>query len=178
MSLIIVGVGISWYTLIHTGRINLINEAVKDAAGYSDLIKKSIRYDMLTFDREAIQRTIDDLKSATDVNGIKLFSSTGRISYSSAHLEIGRQIDRTASECKGCHVDGRSPSGNLAGTGQWTTYRGTEGYTVLTFIDPIYNEPSCSQAACHVHPRTGGYSASLNRIFLSPRSIKTYKRKW
>jgi two-component system NtrC family sensor kinase len=152
MSLIIVGAGISWYTLIHTGRINLINEAVKDAAGYSDLIKKSIRYDMLTFDREAIQRTLDDLKSAIDVKGIKLVSSTGRISHSSAHSEIGRQIDRTARECNGCHVDGRSPSGNLAGTGQWTTYQGAEGYTVLTFIDPIYNEPSCSQAACHVHP--------------------------
>jgi two-component system NtrC family sensor kinase len=152
MSLIIVGVGISWYTLIHTGRINLINEAVKDAAGYSDLIKKSIRYDMLTFDREAIQRTLDDLKSATDVKGIKLVSSTGRISHSSAHSEIGRQIDRTARECNGCHVDGRSPSGSLAGIGQWTTYQGAEGYTVLTFIDPIHNEPSCSQAACHVHP--------------------------
>ena len=154
MSLIMVGVGISWYTLIHTGRINLIHEAVKDAAGYSDLIKKSIRYDMLTFNREAIQQTIDDLKSATDINGIKQFDSTGRISYSSAHLEIGRQIDRTSRECKGCHVGNNRPSGNLAGTGQWTTYRGTEGYTVLTFIDPIYNEPSCSQAACHVHPPT------------------------
>jgi two-component system NtrC family sensor kinase len=138
--------------LIHTGRINLVQEAVKDAAVYSDLIKKSIRYDMLTFNREAIQRTIDDLKSATDINGIKLFDSTGRISSSSAHAEIGQQIDRTSRECKGCHVGNNPPSGNLAGTGQWTTYRGTEGYNVLTFIDPIYNEPSCSQAACHVHP--------------------------
>ena len=34
VSLIIIGGGISWYTLIHMGRENLINEAVKDAASY------------------------------------------------------------------------------------------------------------------------------------------------
>jgi two-component system, NtrC family, sensor kinase len=154
MSLIIVGVGISWYTLIHTGRKNLTREAVKDATGYSDLIKKSIRYDMLTFNREAIQRTIDDLKSATDIKGIKVFDSTGKIFFSSTQAEIGRQIDRSAPTCKGCHVGNNKPSGNLAGTGQWATYRGTDGDNVLTFIDPIYNEASCSQAACHVHAPT------------------------
>ena len=77
VSLIIIGVGISWYTLIHTGRKNLVQEAVKNATSYSDLIKKSIRYDMLTFDRAAVQRTIDDLKSAKDIKGIKLFDSMG-----------------------------------------------------------------------------------------------------
>jgi len=34
-ALIIVGVGISWYTLIRTGRNNLVHEAVKDATSYS-----------------------------------------------------------------------------------------------------------------------------------------------
>ncbi len=154
MSLVIVGVGISWYTLIQTGRKNLILEAVKDAAANSSLIKKSIRYNMLTLNREAIQRTLDDLKSAKDINGIRLFDKTGRIYYSSTEVEIGRQVDRTSHECKGCHVDDKEPSGTLAGTGQWTTYRGTDGYNVLTFVDPIYNEPSCSEAACHVHPPT------------------------
>ena len=67
VSLIIIGGGISWYTLIRTGRQNLINEAVKDAASSSELVKKSVRYGMLTFNREAIQQTIDDLGSAKDV---------------------------------------------------------------------------------------------------------------
>jgi two-component system NtrC family sensor kinase len=146
------GVGISWYTLIHTGRKNLVNEAVKDAASYSDLIKKSIRYEMLTFDREAIQRSIDELRSAKDIEGIKLFDDAGRIHYSSKREEIGLRIDRTSRTCRGCHAGDQAPSGTLAGAGQWTTFRGAGGYSVLTFIDPIYNEPSCSDAACHVHP--------------------------
>jgi len=154
VSLMIVGVGISWYTLIHTGRKNLVQEAVKDATSYADLIKKSIRYDMLTFNRAALQRTIDDLQSAKDIKAIKLFNSTGRILYSSTHGEIGRQVDRASRACKGCHVGDNKPSDTLSGTDQRMTYRGMDGYNVLTFIDPIYNEPPCSQAACHVHPKT------------------------
>jgi two-component system NtrC family sensor kinase len=152
LSVVIIGVGISWYALIHTDRENLVAEAVKDAASYSDLMKKSIRHDMLAADRNAIQRTIDDLKSAQDVDGIRLFDKTGRIVYSSMHEEVGHRTERTSLACKGCHADGAMPSGSLAGTGQWVIDRGAEGYNVLTFVEPIYNEPACWQAACHIHP--------------------------
>jgi two-component system NtrC family sensor kinase len=149
--LIIIGGGISWYTLIHTAKENLINEAVKDAASYSDLIKKGIRYDMLTFNREAIQQTIDDLTSAKDIHGIKLFDSKGKIFYSSKPEEVGHQVDMTSRACQGCHADSAKPSEMLTRGSQWTTYRGKEGYNMLMFIEPIYNEPTCSRASCHVH---------------------------
>lgn len=150
--LIIIGGGISWYTLIHTAKENLIKEAVKDAASYSDLIKKAIRYSMLTFNREAIQLTVDDLKSAKDVKGIRLFDSKGKIYYSSKSEEIGHQVDTSARACQGCHIDPAKPSEMFTRGSQWTTYQGKEGYNMLTFIEPIYNEPTCSRAACHVHP--------------------------
>ncbi len=151
LSLVIIGGGISWYMLIHASQVNLINEAVKDAASYSDLVTKSVRYSMLTFNREAIQETIDELRSTKDVKGIRLFDSKGRISYSSKQEEIGHLVDRTASACQGCHIDPDRPSETMDERGQWVTYRGKEGYNMLTFINPIYNDPSCSRAACHVH---------------------------
>jgi two-component system NtrC family sensor kinase len=151
VSLILIGGGISWYILISTGRTNLINEAVKDAVSYSDLVKKSVRYGMLTFNREAIQQTIDDLGSAKDIRGIRLFDGKGTIYYSSKREDIGRQVDRSANACQGCHVDPQKPSETLIKESQWTTYQGKDGYNLLTFIDPLYNEPSCSRAACHVH---------------------------
>jgi two-component system NtrC family sensor kinase len=152
VSLLIIGGGISWYTLIHIGRKNLINEAVKDAATYSELVKKSVRYGMLTFNREAIQQTIDDLGSTKDVRGIRLFDSKGKIFYSSRREEIGREAARTDRACLGCHGDPQKPAETLTGEDQWTTYQGNEGYNMLTFIAPVYNEPPCSRAACHVHP--------------------------
>ena len=153
VAIVTIGVGISWYTLIHAGGKNMIGEAVKDAASYSDLMKRSIRYDMLTFNRDAIQRIIDDLRSGQDVDGIRLFDCAGRIVYSSAREEIGRRVDKASLACKGCHVGGTEPSGSLSGTGQWVISRGPQGYNVLTFVEPIYNEPSCWQAACHIHPQ-------------------------
>jgi len=151
VSLIIIGGGISWYALIHTGRENLINEAVKDAASYSELVTKSVRYGMVTFNRDAIQQTIDDLGSSKDVTGIRLFDSKGKIFYSSRSEEIGRQVDRSARACLGCHRGPEKPLEILNGEHQWTTYQGKEGHNLLTFIAPIYNEPLCSRAACHVH---------------------------
>lgn len=151
VSLIIIGGGISWYTLIRTGRENLINEAVKDAASYSELVKKSVRYGMLTFNREAIQQTIDNLGSTQDVAGIRLFDSRGKVFYSSKREEIGQQVDSSARACVGCHHGIERPLDELNGEQQWTTYQGKEGHNLLTFIAPVYNEASCSQAACHVH---------------------------
>jgi two-component system, NtrC family, sensor kinase len=149
--LILVGGGISWYALIQSGRENLVNEAVKDAASYSELIRKSIRYSMLTYNREAVQRTIEELTSVKDVKRIRLFDSKGRIYYSSKQADIGKQVDRSAPACVGCHADPENPSGTLTNENRWTTAVGKEGYTALVFVDPIYNEPSCSSAACHVH---------------------------
>jgi len=149
--LILVGGGISWYALIHSGRVNLVNEAVKDAASYSELIKKSIRYSMLTYNREAIQLTIEELKSAKGIKGIRLFDSKGRIHYSSRQEAIGTQVDRSAPACVVCHADPENPLGTLTNESQWTTAVGKEGHTTLVFVEPIYNELSCSRAACHVH---------------------------
>ncbi len=152
VSFIIIGGGVSWYTLVRTDRTNRINEAVKDAVSYSELVKKSVRYDMLTFNRKAIQQTIDDLGSAKDIRGIRLFDGKGTIYYSSKRAEIGRTVDRSARACQGCHAGLQKPSATLLKERQWTTYQGSGGENLLTFIDPINNEPSCSSAAaCHIH---------------------------
>jgi two-component system NtrC family sensor kinase len=151
-SLIVIGGSISWFILVRRDRTNIINEAVKDAVSYSDLVKKSVRYDMLTFNREAIQETMEDLGSAKDIRDIRLFDGKGTVFYSSKRAEIGLKVDLSARACRGCHVGPHQPSETLPRESQWTTYYDNEGKNLLTFVDPINNEPSCSSlAACHVH---------------------------
>ena len=177
LSLVIIGGGISWYALIHAGKENLINEAVKDAASYSDLVTKSVRHSMLTFNRKAIQQTVDDLRSTRDVKGIKLFNGKGRIFVSSKHEEIGHQVDRTASVCQGCHSDPERPSETMTQQRQWVTYRGREGYNILTFIDRSTTNPPALRPPAMSIPRINGYSASSKPISRSPQSTETYKDK-
>lgn len=152
--LIIIGGSILWYTLISSGKKNLTNNAVKYIASFSNLVKKSTRYSMLTFNRKAIQEIVEEIGSTKDIKRIRIFDNKGMVIYSSKKEEVGHQVNRSAIACIGCHTDPENPSETLTGNRQWVTYKGREGYRILTFVEPIYNEPSCYTAACHVHPQS------------------------
>src|SRR5271169_4841009 len=81
--LILVGGGMSWYTLISTARKNLMRDALENAASYSDLVKKSTRYSMLTFHPEGIQHILEEIGSREGIKGLRIFNSLGTITYSS-----------------------------------------------------------------------------------------------
>lgn len=152
--LIISGVGVSWYVLITSGKNNLIKNAINYTASYSDLIKKSVHYDMLTFHREALQNTIENMSSRKDIEKIRIFDGRGKIFYSSHPQEINQLVDKSSTACAGCHSDPAHPSETLTGNRQWQIYTGKDRHRVLVFVEPLYNEPSCYSAACHVHPQS------------------------
>jgi two-component system NtrC family sensor kinase len=150
--LIFIGGGISWYWLISQNGKNLMADAVEYTSSYSDLVKKSVRYNMLTFNRVPIQHTIEGIASSEGIRRIRIFDSRGTVFYSSQKAAIGTLVDRTSFACKGCHSNPQKPAETLMGRRQWVTYAGRDGQRVLTYVNPIYNEPSCYAAACHAHP--------------------------
>src|SRR3990172_11717609 len=80
--LFFLGGGISWYTLISSGKRNLMQDALENATSYSDIVKKSIRYSMVTFHPEAIQQTIGEAGSRKEIKGLRIFDRRGKIAYS------------------------------------------------------------------------------------------------
>ena len=92
--LILLGGGISWYTLISTAKRNLMKDALENATSYSDLVKKSTRYSMLTFHPEGIQHTLEDIGSRKGIEGLRIFDSMGKIAYSSKKSELGHKVDK------------------------------------------------------------------------------------
>lgn len=149
-ALILIGGGFSWYLLISGNRENLIREAIEDAAAYSDLVRKSTLFSMLTFHREAIQQTIEEISSRKEIEDIRIFDGKGTIAYSSNRSVIGQKTDRKGMACVGCHMDSANPAETLKRSGQWAI-RDKGGHRVLTFVEPIYNEPSCYAGGCHIH---------------------------
>src|SRR4030067_489489 len=123
--LIIVGGGISWYILIDNGRKALVNTSIQSQASYSELIRKGTRYGMLTFQRESIQHTIDNIGATENIKRIRVFDSKGKIMYSSRHDESGPIVSRTSTACIGCHTDSEKTSLMLPGKSQWTIYNGS-----------------------------------------------------
>lgn len=150
--LMLLGGGISWYILINAERENLTENAIRQLSSNSQLIKRATRYGMLTFHRESVQQTINNIAASEDIKGVKIFDSKGKVFYSSHSEEIGKMVDRSSPACISCHSDPQRPSITLAGKNRWTIYSSKEGYRVLTYIDPIYNEPSCYVSTCHAHP--------------------------
>ena len=149
-ALILIGGGLSSYLLISSTRKNLIKDAIEDSEAYSDLVRKSTRYSMLTFHRDAIQQTVEEISSRKEIENIRIFDGKGRISYSSRPDEIGKRTDKKGAACGGCHRDSFNPSETLSQNGQWSIIdRG--GHRVLTFVEPIYNGPSCYATSCHIH---------------------------
>jgi two-component system NtrC family sensor kinase len=150
--LIFIGGGISWYWLISQNAKNLMANAVEYTSSYSDLVKKSVRYNMLTFNRVPIQHTVEGIATSEGIRRIRIFDSKGIVFYSSQKAAIGTLVDRTSFACQGCHSNPQKPTETLMGHRQWITYTSRDGKRVLTYVNPIYNEPSCYAAACHAHP--------------------------
>ena len=152
--LVFVGGGMSWYWLISQNRKNLMSNAIAYTSSYSDMLRKSVRYNMLTFNRVPIQHTIESIASSQGIRRIRIFDSKGKVFYSSQRAEIGKLVDRTSFACAGCHSNPEKPSATLMRKNQWVTYTAKDGKSTMTYVDPIYNEPSCFTAACHVHPQS------------------------
>jgi two-component system NtrC family sensor kinase len=142
-------------------RENLNNAILRTASQLSETIKKSIQNDMLENRKEAAYKIMETIGRQEGIEKVRVYSSDGKILFSSGDPgEVGRMVDQRAEACYRCHseahplerldTDERSrvffseaPAGKPGG-----------GHRVLGIINPMYNEPSCSGAACHAHPRS------------------------
>ena len=118
---------------------------------FSDTVKRGTHYSMLKNQRESLHKIIEAIGAQEGVENIRIFNKTGAIMFSSQSEEIGTNVDLQAEACYGCHRKDQ-PLERLSMDDRSRTYRGPADYRVLGMINPVYNEPSCWQAACHYHP--------------------------
>jgi two-component system NtrC family sensor kinase len=149
--LILVGGGAFWCSSIRTDEKNLMENTIAFVSSFSEVVKRSIRYDMMLFQREHIQRTIESIAASESIKRVRVFDGRGVLFHSTANGDVGRKVDTKASACAGCHKGGGSPRETLADGKQWSIYEDPSGSRVLSFVEPIYNEPECFTASCHAH---------------------------
>ncbi|MBK8229625.1 MAG: HAMP domain-containing protein [Candidatus Eisenbacteria bacterium] len=106
---------------------------------------------MLKNDVAGLYAMIRTIGSEPGLTKIRIFNSDGQISYSTDSLEVGRVVDRAAEACIGCHEDNGIRS-VLPESARSRYLRAGDGTRILALIQPIHNEPACSNAACHAHP--------------------------
>ena len=66
--------------------------------------------------------------------------------------EVNHYVDKNSAGCVSCHA-GPVPTATLGEMQKARTFVNAQGVKVLAITAPIYNEPACSTAACHLHPQ-------------------------
>lgn len=142
--------GLLGYLNIRLHRKHFEAATLNAAERISDTIKRSTSYHMLRNDRESIYQIIRTTGAEPGIVRVRILDKEGRISYSSDPAEINKFVDKTAEACYGCHAQAL-PLVRLNRPDRFRIYK-PNGERVLGIINPIENEPSCSNADCHFHP--------------------------
>jgi two-component system NtrC family sensor kinase len=105
---------------------------------------------MLADDRQAAYDTMRVVARQPGIGRIRIFNKEGRVMFSTVP-EAGRLVDKNAEACVLCHASAQ-PLVRVEAPSRARVFTDSQGQRRLAMITPIYNEPSCSNAACHAHP--------------------------
>jgi len=148
--LVIIFISAYTYFSIKSQRAYLTEEVIRSVNLLSDTIKLSARKDMLLYSPERLHQLVDTFGTQPSLEKIRIFNYVGEIIYSSDKSEMGMLVDKRAEQCYACH-SAEKPLERL-GTPERTRIFNSGQYRVLGMINPVYNEPDCYNASCHVHP--------------------------
>jgi two-component system NtrC family sensor kinase len=150
--IVLVTISIFAYFNTRADNRNLLAEVERHANQLSEAVKSGTEYDMLLNQRERIHETIKRMGTQPSIQRIRIMNKAGAVIYSSDPVEIGTMVDKNAESCYRCHSADR-PLERLAMRDRTRVFRvHPDSARTLGIINPIYNTPSCSQAACHAHP--------------------------
>jgi histidine kinase len=123
-----------------------------EAQGFIDTVRRATYWSMLRNQRESLHQIIQSVADQPGIQRVRVFNKDGTVMFSSLAEEIGREVDKKAEACYGCHAQ-QAPLARLPSGETTRIFTDPEaGHRVLGIIKPIYNEPSCYTPACHAHP--------------------------
>ncbi len=149
----IVTIAIFWgfsYFITKSNQRTFISKIDHDAHMLSEMIKSSTKSDMLFYRRERVHEIIDTIGQQEGIENVRIFNKEGIIIYSSDRSVVGTMVDKKAEACYACHTADQ-PLERLSISERTRIFQLEDKVRSLGIINPIYNEPSCWQADCHVH---------------------------
>ena len=142
------------YLSIQAQRDELLSQAELSANKLSETLKKSMHSSMLLNKQDQTHAIINASSEEACILEIRVFNKDGRIMYSSKDNAIGEMVDKRAESCYACHT-ADEPIQKLTIDERIRVYKiHQDSARILGIINPIYNEQSCWQSDCHVHPQT------------------------
>src|SRR5579862_4792007 len=148
--IVIVISAVSGLITVKTEQRHLLNAMITGADQLSKSITSATWHAMLDDHRGAAYEVMQTIASKQGIDRIRMFNRTGRLMFSTVPREEGG-ADPRAEACAGCH-DTLPPRDKMSVSSRIRISSGPDGRRNLAMVTPVYNEPACSQAACHAHP--------------------------
>ena len=146
-------IGVFSYFSISAQSDALISQAGIHANQLSEAIKNSTLTSMLENKRDEVHAIINTVSHDSSITEIRILNKEGVITFSSRSDSIGKLVDKHAESCYACHTE-NAPLQRLPIDERMRIYRiDPDSPRILAVINPIYNERSCFQAACHAHTK-------------------------
>ncbi len=150
MLIMMLGFALYSYRSVQTHSRQLMETVSLSVNRVSDILKRSMRYGMLTNRKEDVHQIINTVAHEPGVDGIRIYNKKGTIVFSSAAEEIGRTVDFRAEACIICHAESQ-PLQALPLAERQRIFRVSGGHRTVGVINPIENEKDCYTAECHAH---------------------------
>ncbi len=129
----------------------LLENMVRGADQLSRSITSATWHAMLADHRDSAYEVMQTIARKQGIDRIRIFNKEGRVTFSTAAAEMDTQVDKRAEACFMCHAEA-APLVRVDVPSRARIFRGSDGSRTLGMVTPIYNEPACSEAECHVHP--------------------------
>ena len=140
------------YVNIEYQKEKIMEHIVADADRLSNTIKLGTHHAMMLNARDDINRIIKNIGRQEGLKNIRIYNKRGQIKFSNKTSEVESATNIRAEACYVCHRS-EPPPLEVGLTERARIYNSPEGYRLLGILSPIYNEPNCSNGACHAHLR-------------------------
>jgi len=129
----------------------LMDYHIESADRLANTIKLGAHYSMMFNNRNEINQIIKNISTQPDFESIRIYTKSGQIKFSKNPSEIDQTTNIKHEACIICHRSD-TPLTHLELSERTRLFDSGKGYRLLGVINPIYNEPICAAADCHVHP--------------------------
>jgi two-component system NtrC family sensor kinase len=142
--------GISGYLNFRSQKRQLVDTMILGADQLSRSITGATWHAMLDDDRKAAYQIMRAIADKQGVDRIRMYNREGLLVFSTDSREQPRMTSSSSEVCASCHS--KNAIRNRPTEDARVRYATSpDGVKTINMVAPIYNEPSCSNAACHAH---------------------------
>jgi two-component system NtrC family sensor kinase len=136
---------------VRTQQRQLLDEMILGADQLSKGIVSATWHAMLLNHQQDAYQVMQTIALKQGIDRIRIFNRAGRLMFSTNPKDAQQSFDVRARTCSLCHAT-VPPKVRVDVPSRVNIVVGEDRRRNLEMVTPIYNEPACSQAACHAHP--------------------------